>query len=63
MQTPVPVGGPPWLPGTSVGPAGPGAMEGMFSISTVVDAQLVFSFTGVMPYKILRAGASIFGSN
>ena len=30
MQTPVPVGGPPRLPGTSGGPAGPGAMEGMF---------------------------------
>ena len=32
VQTPVPVGGPPRLPGTSGGPAGPGAMDGMFFV-------------------------------
>ena len=32
LQTPVPIGGPPRLPGTSVGPEGPGAMKGMFSV-------------------------------
>ena len=44
---------PPRLPGTSGGLAGPVQWKVCSPFSEILlDAQLVFSFTGVMPYKI-----------